>query len=721
MPNCHQCNAVLAGAGRRGACRTCFKPDARFCDTCGVWELGPADDSDIYLRDPVPVEAPTARISARRLSRSTPSDELTTVAPSDLLNLMARRCPLINAQCQDRELLHGVEWETYVRNTLARFDELYPECPFDTRSMHVLIIGYLCTKQTVERSAELGADDTADVRHRQIHRFDIRQLAEKHHHQHFRGLIHPDIWDEAPVALGSDDLEWYLKGKRHITLSAKKFLELGDDDVARARTIFEISVLLYHAIHCVRTRAEIEAHPSNTTVTFRPAEALGYLSTHHYAALFGDVDTPGDFTDETKDRLKKLYAAIGSAGLPQHPRYPDADVAASTLLTQVEKDYLQYLPTLDEADPAQRTECETQVRTRVVETLARVMGGGVATDGVRADARSMVDDAVRLMRRHFIIESTWNHAGQRRIENGLRSAGNGYEFKSYFGAKTQGIGFNAAFPSCNFRPIDEFQGLEQAYKEDTDGNNRRPDHYLDWRNDKDHWIYDCFEIEKHRRPFFASLTFAPNLPEPNTTYGVHLGIFHQDRVFHRSVFTLTDNGSPRRSMLLLLDELLHPRNCKNGKAPQSEAARLGTIGLTYDRVRALRAGLVTGGTQIGRQLWEWQLKRGRPPKPDPANVEAHVFGPVTMEDDLHTFVLGHHYQDDLGMCYTGVEESAFKIDLYRFRPGIGILTYDISPTSHRYPEQPRFKNDPACQAVVALQPAFGNLLPPELHPDNARA
>jgi hypothetical protein len=387
MPACHQCNQDIGAHSRTGDCSICFASDVTFCATCAMWELGPqATDDDIFddLRTaPVSVE-----IDVQRQHSEESDDSTSTVAELPLdckafLATLAEVCPYIKGQLRNHDAkLYGKRFKTYACEVLDKFRALYPTCKYDRLALQVLLIMHLSSQERVQcrDSADKKAESShADVKY--LKRWQTRTIAATHLAQHLdaiedefgsdiKDLVGNKTWRDA---LALDDFELFMKGFKSPTLMAIDLLALAGGADA-ARETLEIAIIVYHALTATRRKSKLAEHWSQKATNFLPGEALGFLSTRHYEALYGDGDG-SEFCDEAKAKLNALWKVLGDGSpanqLPAHPRFADTKVANIGGLTAVEKNYLQYLPVFDHraARAHRRSECERVVRARVVASV----------------------------------------------------------------------------------------------------------------------------------------------------------------------------------------------------------------------------------------------------------------------------------------------------------------------------------------------------------------
>ena len=118
------------------------------------------------------------------------------------------------------------------------------------------------------------------------------------------------------------------------------------------------------------------------------------------------------------------------------------------------------------------------------------------------------------------------------------------------------------FPGLNYNVND--------VKRSTDGRQNAWPWYLDWRVNKDWMLYDHFDFPPDKLSTFSSYTswLWTEPPATNTTYGYHTIIWDPNIInLNRCVLTVGDKGNPRRSMLMLLQDVICKTKNKDGSDP----------------------------------------------------------------------------------------------------------------------------------------------------------
>jgi hypothetical protein len=191
------------------------------------------------------------------------------------------------------------------------------------------------------------------------------------------------------------------------------------------------------------------------------------------------------------------------------------------------------------------------------------------------------------------------------------------------------------FPNCSFGSDPEIDKIDTHY-EAFGGSSPRPAHYIDWRNHKDWWLYDCFAIDPRRRPLFCSLSLQPLVPEPNPNYGNHTMLFKRSTTRHRSVHTFGDKEQPRRSMLLVLDDIFYEHPKKDGDSNIKLAQN--RVKIADDLFRRLENIPGQRSKSLSSQ-WDTTLQGPFIRYPDPDYlIECQVFGPIVPSRDMLGFI-----------------------------------------------------------------------------------
>ena len=715
MPKCHQCDKNIKLDARSGLCSICCSSAAKFCTTCAMWELGPRDTDLISLPDALE-KAPVRTLEVQRQKADKPVEDLSTVDDEVLTchqvyEKLANICPLIKEQSNnDKATLYKTQFkkkdisEGYVCRTLATFDQLYEECCHDKLLIKILLTFHLSTQERVQcrDTKDASAKSTnKDVKH--THRWDIRTLAAKHLRQHLEAIktefgrknLFPD--DAPALALGWDDIEFFLKGRKHITLTAIDLLAYCEGNKELAKRVLEISVLLYHTLTAVRSRDEVKGHWSNseeTKNTFDPRDALSYLSNDFFKTLYGDSATAGEFTGDIKTQLNRLYTVLDDVGkkaqkrnhLPKHPRFRDESIPAG-LSTEV-KNYMQYLPTFDHPHSKikQGTACEQVVHDRVAGKVKDILGLKRRRRG-----SDLLDELYVEMRNDFVVDWAFDTNVANIIIKDIDDGAEEDAFfrpKAWFPVHAEDIEVRDIFTyaECGFTDSkSSFEGVKIHYKDTRDipgVTSGRAEHYLDWRYAKDYWLYDGFYIPMRKRPLFASLSVQPSIPEPNSNYGHHVFLIKPDSIKNSYVLTFGDKQQPCRSILLLLDRVLFSHRKKDGSEGQHAGLRLDVFGMLIERHNAIK----TQKTQKEKALktkWKEQLTRKMVPNLTSDQLfECQIFTPINIATDLAGIIITSHDVEKYGP-YRGVPARATFESLRKWARIKHIPILDFEYVLHR--------------------------------------
>jgi hypothetical protein len=218
------------------------------------------------------------------------------------------------------------------------------------------------------------------------------------------------------------------------------------------------------------------------------------------------------------------------------------------------------------------------------------------------------------------------------------------------------------FPNCpkgGKSPSGDFIGMQHEtaeLKDRIDGRAEAADWYLDWRVAKDRYMYDFFELSLPELPNFCSITGWPDAPMPFTTYGMHMFVWKSE-LLDRAVWSVSDRGVPRRSMLLTLQDLLCKTMTKEGRNFLPEGERFTTLELLLRHLQAHRGkNRVCDQTRLAKEQHALLDKEGYLTTPGKsvqaldggnvfrANLEVHVFGEMRPYRDALGIFFGLYYQ-----------------------------------------------------------------------------
>ncbi len=205
---------------------------------------------------------------------------------------------------------------------------------------------------------------------------------------------------------------------------------------------------------------------------------------------------------------------------------------------------------------------------------------------------------------------------------------------AWFPLKLRDFKYSQIFPECGFRESVTLECIDQHYAE-TGGSSPRPAHYMDWRNHKDLWLYDCFTIPQRSRPLFCSLSHQPRIPEPNPVYGEHELLFKIDSVKDRCIYTFGDRSQPVRSLLLLLDQLFYGRDRKDMTKGTDVDRRCRVTDILFFSLVHSKPYNVTDFVKL------WGEMQNLPTVISDATYlfECQVFGPIDVTTDFQAVVV----------------------------------------------------------------------------------
>jgi hypothetical protein len=218
---------------------------------------------------------------------------------------------------------------------------------------------------------------------------------------------------------------------------------------------------------------------------------------------------------------------------------------------------------IDRADPPELGLVSLRQKYKaVLERYVYDPGNGNAFRG-EAALDNLVDAVIQDMwGKHHWVEST---ATDELFQAYVDAGGERSDFRlmNETERKERQIRWNQVFPAkCIGDDVATFTGLEHQpsdLADRVDGRQDAKDWYLDWRVDKDRVMYDCHDFPFEQLPNFTSFTLwlKSEPPHPNYTYGHHMVAWDPQRMnLNRAVISLGDRGVPRRSVLLLLQDIL---------------------------------------------------------------------------------------------------------------------------------------------------------------------
>jgi hypothetical protein len=255
----------------------------------------------------------------------------------------------------------------------------------------------------------------------------------------------------------------------------------------------------------------------------------------------------------------------------------------------------------------------------------------VADDGTVQDwdTEEYVDKMLVWMRDHFYVDQAFGEYPAKKLLTETDFAP-----KAWMPLKLVAKRYATIFPDCQFddQTGPELDVLDEHYEPWT-GDSPRPSHYVDWRNHKDVWLYDCFGVEPRRRPLFCSLSGQPVVPEPNTNYGNHTLLLSRAKTRIRSIHTYGDKHQPRRSMLLLLDDMLYKKPKKDKSGVTADSTRHKSLDDMFKRFDVLDAYNNNPPALADQWIATLAVKKTTYSVGD-GLIECQIFGGVDMTDEM---------------------------------------------------------------------------------------
>ena len=262
----------------------------------------------------------------------------------------------------------------------------------------------------------------------------------------------------------------------------------------------------------------------------------------------------------------------------------------------------------------------------------------VANDGTVQpyDIDDYLDDVIAAMRDDFFVDQAIGNY----VAN-LVLTKTDFSPKGWFPLNLEKHYLEELFPDCGFTEDTDphIMTVNQHYEAWKSGTSSRPAHYLDWRNYKDLWLYDCFPIDPTRRPVFGSLSGQPRVPEPNSNYGQHTVLYDRQRTRARSIVNFGDKYAPRRSMLLLLDDVLYLKKRKDGSDAIGGDQRhkaIDDIMLRADIVKTWHGEL--SYPTLTEQWRRTQANKRKGYKDGNSLIECQIFGGVDVKQEILGFI-----------------------------------------------------------------------------------
>ena len=235
-----------------------------------------------------------------------------------------------------------------------------------------------------------------------------------------------------------------------------------------------------------------------------------------------------------------------------------------------------------------------------------------------------LDKLIKAMKDDFKVDMAFGNGTAKALLNEEKV----FVPQGWFPLMLKDFSYSEIFPNCGFAKDGTKLSTINEHYERVEGSSPRPAHYMDWRAHKDNWLYDCFNIPQKKRPLFTSLSVQPILPEVNSNYGNFAFLFKRSEIKNRCVHNLGDKQQPRRSMLLLLDDIFYEHTKKDGFPGQSHSQRRGVADDILARMEMLE---FCKGLTLEKQ-WElvYQNDKVRYPVAD-LLIESQIFGETKLQ------------------------------------------------------------------------------------------
>jgi hypothetical protein len=450
-----------------------------------------------------------------------------------------------------------------------KYDELYrrresnPEAIAYNRMMRTLILIYFSAQ---ERCGYIN-----DIC---VHRHDAPRIAAKHLAICFSGgspvFVPPADRQTSGKALELMVIEQLLKDKISLANAYFMLRKIVSDD-AEGLEIIKMNLIILHVFMAVKP---LDVIPNGTN--FGPQNAHGYLTADIKGKILQENGT--QFRDDAKKKIASLYSCFQhGAAFPAggRIRFADANINGLGTIQQEHKNYLQSMPKMDHTGVALAnvSPCEKAVRSRIITRLKKIASQCTVEPAYQNvgepfenfeqcknddDLSTLLDTIIEDMNSgKFWVETTsWDPLFSQYYISSTNRA-NFCVLNQYQTARRD-INWQHVFPDCANTPNATAPGTRHlphmlAYVRD--GRQNAKQWYMDWRNDKDQYLYDCFNFTVDERPTFANYSALCRAPEPNYQYGRHQIVWNSN-VLDRSVISPGDKGVAYRSKLLLLQDLL---------------------------------------------------------------------------------------------------------------------------------------------------------------------
>jgi len=320
-----------------------------------------------------------------------------------------------------------------------------------------------------------------------------------------------------------------------------------------------------------------------------------------------------------------------------------------------------------------RTNVVNAIKTRFNDNkVSTSLHALIADDGEIGDwdVEAYLDKLIKAMWDNFEVDLAFGSAPRDILLDNTKD----FVPMGWFPLWLRDVLYSKVFPNCGFNVGGpKLSTIDDHYKR-VMGSSPRPAHYMDWRAHKDIWLYDCFNIPPKERPVFCSLSVQPIVPLPNSNYGLFAFLFKRSEIKNRCVHTLGDKQQPRRSMLLLLDDIFYEHTKKDGDSGQSHTHR----GKVADDILARMELVEVSGDLTLEQQWELVTQRDRVAYSGAdLLIECQIFGNTKLSDIGKSVILYKELidDDDLNAAKTHLKD--------KYNLGVLLFTHAMS-TSAEY-------------------------------------
>lgn len=678
MPNCHQCDNNITGASKIAPeCSYCFKKNVTLCNNCSWFELGPI---------PAPAALTTQITAVNNLIQQCPQKKRKKILKKrreKTLKAIGERCNLINEQVKDKGFKNEVLKACEIYDHIYHVENLTGTAKDDEKKkqkmFHTLIIVFLSARKKCSGYRNDGPysensynpPDPPD-NSLLIHKHDAPKVAAKHLELCFFNseFIPVSEQDKAKASLETLVVERLLREKIGISGGHKMLgklktgYNLTNDDI---KDVIKKNAILYQTCTAIM--------PVEAKKNFDPRRAHGWLLPEHKEKIFGkNPADPPQYTNWAKTQIGTLIASSGIAGSAPVNRWSDTTVSSLNIqgFNDIQKEYLQSIPKFDNTGTAaNRSECENEMRSKVkyqiqklfrnvttaVPSMQNIFQNYINVTPKRWD--DLLDGIIDDMNSGtYWVESSSTAMLIELFENALSNGNHGtFQLKSETLLRKKTVNWSDVFDKCpknsSGSANGNFVGIKfhpNDLKDRKDGRDAVKEWYLDWRHDKDEVIYNCFDFSLDELPNFTSLSPWTKAPEPNVTYGAHMIVWDSE-ILKRAVITLGDWGTPRRSKLMLLRDMLCPIERMDGSEysfPVKKYQTFERILLHFEsNLQNPPSTTVTPKVRLTSQFSSCinsTTKQFTGNKIDMStsvleNLECHIFGPLIISRDAISLLL----------------------------------------------------------------------------------